>query len=326
MSAPRRGGGERGTALLSVLLMALVMGVLVVAMLDDVRFGLRRSGNAESVAQAQRFALGAEALARRKVAMLARDDVRTAEWSGRPLVFPIENGLLSATLRDGTACFNLNSVVQGSPNHWQRQEMGVRQYMALLDALEFSAAQAQALSDTLVDWIDTDAQRSPLGAEDSTYLALRPAYRSAGTLLAEPSELRAIHGYDATVYARIRPHVCTLPQARLSPVNVNALAPEQAPLLTMLTLGAVRPAEARKLIAARPARGWPDATAFFSLPPIQQAKPDPSIYEQVELRSTWFEFEARVDYAGAQVTLNALLRQDGTRPARLASRRWTEHE
>lgn len=322
MSAPY----QRGTALLSVLLMTVVMGVLVLSMLDDVRFGLRRSGNAESVAQAQRFALGAEALARRRVMQLLRDDVGTTEWSGKPLLFPIENGLLRATLRDGTACFNLNSVVEGSANHWQANAMGVRQYLALLDALDFSTAQAQGLADTLVDWIDTDTRRSPLGAEDSTYLALRPAYRSAGTLLAETSELRAIHGYDATVYARLRPHVCTLPVASLSPVNVNALDLEQAPLLTMLTLGAMRPDAARQVLTARPARGWPDVATFASLPAIQQANVDDAVLSQIELHSTWFVLEADVEYAGAQVTLNALLQQDGTRPARLRARRWTHEE
>ncbi|WP_255407549.1 MULTISPECIES: type II secretion system minor pseudopilin GspK [Luteimonas] len=317
---------QRGTALLSVLLMTVVMGVLVVAILDDVRFGLRRSGNAEAVAQAQRFALGAEALARRRVAELARDGVGTAEWSGKPMLFPIENGLVRASLRDGTDCFNLNSVVDGVPDQWMRREIGVRQYVALLGAIGFSAAQAQALADTLADWIDTDAQRAPLGAEDSTYLSRRPAYRTAGTLLAEPSELRAIHGYEAAIYARIRPYVCALPQAALSPVNVNALAPERAALLTMLTLGAVPPDEARGMLAARPARGWHDPAAFFAQPQLVAANLPNDIYDQVALRSDWFVLEADVEYAGAQVTLNALLQQEGARPARLAARRWTPDE
>src|SRR5690606_39757620 len=92
------------------------------------------------------------------------------------------------------------------------------------------AAQAQGMADALADWIDSDDQRAPLGAEDRSYAARADGYRTGATLLAEPSELRAIRGYDAVAYARLRPHVCALPVGGPSPVNVNALVPAQAPV------------------------------------------------------------------------------------------------
>ncbi|MGB3392574.1 MAG: type II secretion system minor pseudopilin GspK [Stenotrophomonas sp.] len=313
-------------ALLAVLLLAAVMSVLAMAMLDDIRFGQRRAGNAQAIAQAQRYALGTEALAQRRIGELQREHSPIAAWNGKPLLFPIENGLIRATLRDASTCFNLNSVVEGVPEQWTRRELGVRQYVALLQALGITAAQAQALADTLADWIDTDAQRAPLGAEDSTYAALRPAYRTAATLLAEPSELRAIHGYDTATYARLRPYVCTLPGAQLSPVNVNALAPEQAPVLSMLSLGKLSRGEAQRLIAQRPPRGWPDALAFWSQPALVQAGLPNEVYDQIQLRPRWFALQSEVEYAGAQATLGALLELDGGGRARLATRRWTPEE
>lgn len=325
MSAPRP-ARQSGTALLSVLLMAALMGVLVVAMLDDIRFGLRRTANADAMAQAQRLALGAEALARRKVAALAREDVAVAAWNGRPLAFPVEHGLVRARLRDGSDCFNLNSVVEGAAGQWRRRELGVRQYVALLQALDFSAAQAQALADALADWIDSDHRRAPLGAEDGSYAALQPPYRTGGTLLAEASELRAVQGYTPPVYARLRPYVCALPRPDLSPVNVNALAPARAPVLSMLTLGALTPAQARRVLESRAARGWRDAAAFWADPALLQAPVPNEVYDQVSLRSHWFVLDVEVEYAGAQVVLSALLEQDGSREARLAARRWTRDE
>ncbi|MDC7805691.1 type II secretion system minor pseudopilin GspK [Luteimonas sp BLCC-B24] len=327
MSAPLR---QRGMALLSVLLLTAVMTVLAVAMLDDIRFGLRRTGNAASIAQAQRYALGSEALARQRVGELQRAGVDAGQWNGRPLLFPIIEdgqslGLVRARLGDGSTCFNLNSVVTGAPEQWRRQDLGVRQYIALLQALGFAAAQAQALADTLADWIDSDAERAPLGAEDATYAARSPGYRTSGALLAEPSELRAIHGYDDPTYARLRPYVCALPRAALSPVNVNALTPEQAPVLSMLSLGRLTPGEARRLIAARPEGGWPDATAFWNQPALRDAELSNEIYDQVQLTSRWFTLQTEVDYAGAQAVLSALLYADGDR-ARLIARRWTPDE
>ena len=55
---------QQGMALLAVLLLVAVMTVLIVAMLDDVRFGQRRTGNSAAIAQAQRYALGSEDFAR----------------------------------------------------------------------------------------------------------------------------------------------------------------------------------------------------------------------------------------------------------------------
>lgn len=310
-------------ALLTVLLLSVVMGVLVIAMLDDIRFGVQRTSNAQALAQAQRFALGAESMARKRVAQLAQPGVRVESWSGKPLVFPIENGLMQARLRDASTCFNLNSMVSGIPGQWRRQEMGVRQYMALLTALEFPAAQAQALADALADWIDSDGVRAPLGAEDSTYAARRPAYRTGGTLLAEASELRAIQGYSTAVYQRLRPYVCALPDTALSPVNVNALTVERAPVLSMLTLGATSAGRARQAIAARPPGGWSAQTFFDSLTDLQ---PGREIYDQVQFSPRWFVLDVEVEHAGAQATLTALLEYNGMGDARLAARRWTRDE
>ena len=62
---------EEGAALLTVLLLVAVMSALAVAVLDDIRFGLKRTANAETVGQAQWYALGAETVARARLARLA---------------------------------------------------------------------------------------------------------------------------------------------------------------------------------------------------------------------------------------------------------------
>lgn len=324
---------QRGVALLTVLLLVAVMTVLIVGILDDIRFGLRRAGNAQAVAQAQWYALGTEAIARRRIDALTRRSpgitTLDGDWNGRAFPFPIdagEGGMANARVFDAATCFNLNSVVEGAPEQWQRRELGVRQYLALLEAIDFDAYRAQALADTLVDWIDTDAERSPMGAEDGSYATLQPAYRTAGALLAEVSELRALNGYDAAVYARLRPHVCALPTADLSPLNVNTLRTQDAPLLTMLTLGALDPAQARRVIAARPDGGWRDHAAFWSQPALAAADVPNPVLEQTGLRTRYFGLHAEVEYGDAQVVLSDLFehRRDGA--IALVARRWTAEE
>lgn len=314
---------QSGMALLAVLLLSVVMGVLVMAMLDDIRFGVQRTTNAQAIAQAQRFALGAEAMARARVTRLGDHGIDINRWNGKPLLFPVEDGIIHARLRDGSTCFNLNSVASGVPGQWTRNEPGLRHYVALLAALDFPAAQAQALADALADWIDSDGVRGPLGAEDATYAARLPAYRTAGTLLAEVSELHAIQGYSAPVYERLRPYVCALPIGGQSPVNVNALTLEQAPILSMLTLGGLDRGRARQLIASRPVEGWSELAFFAAVSSLQLQQ---EATDQIQVRSRWFVLDVDVDHAGAQATLNALLEYNGMGDARLAARRWTRDE
>lgn len=319
---------QRGVALLTVLLLVAVMAVLVVGMLDDIRFGVRRVDNASAVAQAQWHALGAEVLARAQIERLAlRDPARTTlagGWNGKPFVFPIEHGAIRASLADGNACFNLNSVVENAGEYLERRDAGVGQYRALLIALGFPEHQAQALADTLADWIDSDQERSGAGHEDEAYARGRNGYRTGGTLLAEASELRALRGYTPEVYERLRRYVCALPTTELS-VNVNTLEPEDAPVLSMLTEGELDPARARRVIAARPVDGWRDEAEFWHEPGmagIDGGEAD----RHIAVRSRYYRLHAEVDYGTAQVVLSALFEHDGSGPAQLRSRRWSADE
>lgn len=320
---------ERGAALLTVLLLVAVMTVLLVAVMDDIRFGLRRTGNAQALAQAQWYALGSEELARARIHQLDRGDGRTTlegGWNGRPFVFPIDGGVMRVRLDDATACFNLNSVVEGAPGQWRRREAGVRQYLALLQALGFDATRADAMADALVDWIDGDQLPGPAGAEDPAYASRGPGYRTSSALLAEASELRAIAGHDAEAYARLRPHVCAQPDPALSPVNPNTLGQDDAVLLAMLSDNVLDIAAARRVIASRPAQGWPDVATFLQQPEIRAANlPDPSL-QQLRVRSRWFALLTEVEYDGAEVVLSALLDGESPGSARLVARRWTHDE
>jgi len=319
---------EEGAALLTVMLLVAVMSALAVAVLDDIRFGLRRTANAQAVGQAQWYAIGAEALARARLARLIQaDPQRTSlagDWNGRVLSFPIDDGVIRARVSDGGACFNLNSVVEGVPEQWSRRTTGIAQFVALGQAL--GLADAGALSEALADWIDSDGGRSTTGAEDDAYSEGARPYRTGGTLLAETSELRAIRGFTPAVYARLRPYVCALPTAALSPINVNTLAPEKAVLLTAVTGGGLAPEAARRVIAVRPTGGWADVDAFWALPAMAAQTPSNELLGQLSVRTRYFDLRAEVDYAGANVVMSSLIEQPMGGPSRLVARRWTPDE
>lgn len=318
-------------ALLAVLLLVATIAVVITALLEDIRFGQRRTGNMQAIEQAQRYALGTELLASQRLTRLMQAHAGAmppgSDWNDKPMAYPIDDGLIRIRLRDAGACFNLNGVVQGAIGMWARNDLGARQYAALLEAVGIEPARAQALSDTLVDWIDSDQRSQAHGAEDDAYADGLAPYRTADTLLAEVSELRAIRGYDADVYARLRPYVCALPTPSQS-INLNSLKVEDAPVIVALTAGLVSPSQARRVIASRPANGWSSDAAFWDDAAMRQAAGalDQGIYQQVDVRSHYFTLLSEVDHAGAQAVMTSLLELDGGNRARAVARRWTLDE
>lgn len=322
--------GERGMALLIVLVLVAVISTLAVGILEDVRFAIRRTANAEAVGQARWYAMGAETLAEAQLRRLAKiDTARTTlrgGWNGRVFRFPIEGGVMQGRVSDGVACFNLNSVVMGAGDQLQARELGVRQFTALLTALRTPQGEAEALAGALADWIDSDDVRETAGAEDEAYArGLRP-YRTAGALMAEVSELRAVRGVTPELYDRIRLFVCALPTVDLSPINVNTVPEDRAVLISMLTDGAVAPEAAARVLARRPPGGWSNTDAFWAEEGLADAAPGGEAGQQATVRTRFFTLETDVVFADAEVVSSALFEQDAAGDVRLVARRWTRDE
>jgi len=171
MSRSRR--DREGMALLTVLLLVAVMSVVAVAILDDVRFSVRRATNVEMQSQAQWYAAGAETLARGQIKqLLAVGPSRTPlepAWNGRIVNFPVDGGAITATVSDGQACFNLNSLVLGFGEDLVARPQGAAQFRALGRAVGVADSRMQAITDALTDWLDADTIPLPLGAEDGAY-------------------------------------------------------------------------------------------------------------------------------------------------------------
>jgi general secretion pathway protein K len=317
---------EQGAALITVLLLVAVMSILAVALLDDIRFGIRRAVNVSQNGQAGWYALGAEAIAQSRIAQLG--DTRTSlagNWPDRAFEYPLDTGRMELRLSDAGACFNLNSLVEGAGEMLQRRDRGAAQFTTLLLALGLADQQAAQLTAALVDWLDSDALREAGGAEDEAYADAPIVQRTAGTLMAEASELRGLHGMTNGIYEVLRPFVCALPTSDLTMINANTLPLARAVLLTAVTDGRLLPADAARLIAMRPVEGWRSEVELRSTPPIAALGGSGGLGEQVSLRTRFFRLEADVRHGDGEVLGSSLFEKNG-REVRLVSRRWGAEE
>lgn len=317
---------ERGAALLTVLLLVAMIAVLAGTALERLRLTTRLAGNALGGEQARDYARAAEALATAKVSdMLGSSPQRVTlagGWSNQPFGLPLPGGGLAvARVTDGGNCFNLNSLVsrQGPNVYTSTQTFAQRlQFVRLMRLIGVPAQAAERIAPATADWIDTDQDQQGGGAEDPTYVAKATPYRTAGTLMVDPSELRAVDGVTPAIYATLRPWICTLPVAETTPVNINTLSPEQAPLVAMLFPDNLSVDTARGMILRRPPQGFKDTTAFVNLAGSGAALEGGT---GLATTSKWFALGIDVTNGTSRLQERALI--DATRlPARLVARQW----
>ncbi len=317
---------ERGAALLTVLLLVAMIAVLAGTALERLRLTTRLAGNALGGEQARDYARAAEALATSKVTDMlgtSRDRVTLAGgWSNRPYGLPLPSGGLAvARVTDGGNCFNLNSLVSRQATNVYTSTQSVMQrlqFVRLMRLTGIPAQVAERIAPAAADWIDTDQDQQGGGAEDPTYLAKATPYRTAGVLMSDPSELRAVDGVTPEIYAMLRPWVCTLPIAETSSININTLTPEQAPLVAMLFADTLSVEAARGMILRRPPQGYGSTSAFLNAAG-NGATPEGGA--GLAITSKWFALGIDVTNGASRLQERALI--DASRlPARLVARQW----
>jgi general secretion pathway protein K len=318
---------ERGAALLTVLMLVAIIAVMAGAALEKLRLSTRLAGNAAAGEQARAYALAAETLATTRIgAMLEASPKRVTlqgDWSGRPFGMPLPGGgFATARVRDGGNCFNLNSLVSGRAGAYVTDPLMRPQFVRLMRLLDVPVRVAEQIAAGTADWIDSDQAQQAMGAEDAAYLNRETPYRTADTLMSDPSEIRAVAGMTPTIYATLKPWICTLPIAQAAPINVNTLLPEQAPILAMLFPDTMSIAGARQMILQRPPQGVGSTDVFFKSAALQgNANADGE--RGTAIVSKWFTLQIDVTIGTTVLQEHALI-DATTLPARLVSRQWGE--
>ncbi|MGS1017117.1 type II secretion system minor pseudopilin GspK [Allosphingosinicella humi] len=316
---------ERGAALLTVLLLVAVTGALTAAALEKLRLSTALAANNAALEQARAYASGIESLLALRVDdLIAASPDRTTlagDWNGKQRVLPLPGGgMAEAVMRDGGNCFNINSLAEGAdPAALTPRPAGIAQFIGLMRVLEVPEGVARRIAEGAGDWIDADLDQSPQGAEDPVYAETPTPYRAANTFFADVSELRAVNGMTPDIYKKLRPWLCALPTTDLSPINVNTLMPEQAPLLAMLAPDQIRIETARQAIAQRPAAGWETLADFYA--ELRGVLLPLDVQLQPQLRTRWFTLDLQIGLRGAELTETALV-DARLAPSKIVSRRW----
>ena len=294
---------ERGTVLLTTLLIMAVMAAVSVAIMDDIRFAVKRTINVGDYAQADWYVKGAEDFAQSYISSQLGPLNSTAKnelfKEPQTFTFPYEGGVMILGVRDGTDCFALGSLVTSDTG--TADASAGPQFRNLLIALGWPENDARSLTGVLTDWIDRDTQRGTNGAEDGDYLRRDPPHRTANTALASVMELRSLEGMTEELYQSIRPYLCARGSGETTKLNINTAEPIDAFLLSAILCGPQHYETALQIIAERPQGGY-DENTFPATPALQDFKDRQFSAEenpQIVFEPNYLWVEVRVDYRNA---------------------------
>ena len=313
---------ERGAALLSVLLLVAVMAAVAATALDRIGVGTRLAGNAATIWQARAWLGSVE-----RMTLARLEDLQAASTNQagagdllgatRQITLP-DGGTVNVRLDDGANCFNLNSLVQLQEGAFVVRPVAVHQFAALMTAIGVAEGEAATIAAATVDYVDSDGVPVANGREDGPDEAIIPANRP----MAHPTELRLVASVEDRHFRLLERWICALPVTELSPINVNTLLPEQAPLVAMLAPGRLDLRRARAQIAARPSGGYASVVQFWNSPVLQGLQVPGEAAEQVKISTAFYVMTATVRAGGLEVGQRALLDARAV-PAKLVYREWT---
>jgi len=213
---------QQGVALITALLVVSLATVLAVSLIDQLHYDLRRTENILRLDQAQLYNTNAVEFAM-VLLKLDRDENNEFDsiediqlFNDQAAMFPVQGGSVSAKLTDLQSCFNLNNLSKTNPDIEKHRA----QYIALLGNLGVEGNLQTTLTDSLIDWLDTDDINEPQGAEFDYYIGLEKPYRTANDLMISPSELRLVKGYTDDVIKQIKDEICVLPDVNTA-ININ---------------------------------------------------------------------------------------------------------
>lgn len=324
----RTASSQRGVALIVILLLLAVMVSIAASMADRLFSQFRRASSQLDYQQAYWYSLSAEALARAGIEQSYQDSdtVNLSQpWAIEEQTYPLDFGTLRGSLTDGQACLNLNAlyaVVQTANSNATPYLVEVLQ--TLLEYLEVESYQAQAIAESVWEFIDEDTTvNTSSGVEDSYYESMSPAYLTANSLLADASELRAIHQVSAEVMTKLRGHVCALPTSDFR-LNINTLDARHSALLAAMLAPSLSVEQAKNVIDNRPYDGWQSVDEFYAESALSSVSADVKSQAKgyLDIDSRYFEMDAELLVNDSRVRVRSLLYSENRETATVIRRRF----
>jgi len=191
-------------------------------------------------------------------------------------------------------------------SRWTPTQKLLIRLLQALDTVPLPLDEAMALTESISDFIDRDANRRQDGAEADEYRYADFPYLPADRALASVSELRSVRGMTPEVYEALAPLVTVWPEGN---TRLNILT---APLPVLRTLNAddqwapLSVVDAERL-AERRLEGGIAKVEDLLTGPMLEGRPSAELEPLLDIRSDWFLLNASVELLDRQRHLFTVL-------------------
>jgi general secretion pathway protein K len=313
----RRGGAERGIALLATMLAIALMTLLVVDFATTVTLSYRSAQNQADELKASYLARSAVGVG---LGLLEQDSFRDSlsplpydalnePWAQPIPPIPLGGGTVTVQIVDEARKLNINDLVDPqmhAVNPKKEQILG-----RLLEVLNIPSNVVPELE----DWLDPDSLESPGGAEAAYYLRLQPPLEPRNGPMPTIGDLRALKGMDDLTFLRLTNYLTVSQEAG---ININTAAPEL--VMALVPEFADNPQLVKEIVTLRMIHPFTNITDVGNLPGVGQFITD--ISSQLTTRSNYFTIIGQGDFAGARRRVYATFQRDSNGSASLTA--WHE--
>ncbi|MBI4774925.1 MAG: type II secretion system minor pseudopilin GspK [Deltaproteobacteria bacterium] len=300
--------GERGVALVIVLLIVAILVSLVTHFTYGARVELALAGQTLDLMNADHLLLSGYQLG---VQVLQRDsneyDASTELWGRTDLLAAgvsmlSETGTVLGEITDEDAKINLNMLVD---DLGKIQEYEEEQLRRLFDILELD----QAPVETLFDWLDGDDLVRPGGAESLYYNREKPPYACANGPLETLNQLRLVKGWTHELLFGTDQKKGLMPFLTLhndGRININTASAEVLRSLDDAIDGAL----ALEIVSFRESEPFKTKRDLKNVPGMTDQL-YARILSRITVQSNHFSIRIRAGQGTANVNLSAVVKRSG---------------
>lgn len=211
------------------------------------------------------------------------------------------DGYFTGQIADESAKFNPNGLIDPYGNVDAKRKSQLERLLTLL-------GHEPAVIDALLDWLDPDDLRRPLGAEREYYMALKPPYAPKNGPLDSLGEMLLIKGFSPSIFygtdvrEGLRNYLTLYSEGK---ININtaslpilmSLSPKVDRGMAQAVLDYRRVKPFRKLEDLRSIPGWDTVYSQIS--------------SEITLRSNYFSLQVQGVYHDARAWVQTVVKRDG---------------
>jgi general secretion pathway protein K len=306
---PEKQKGEKGVALVLTLLILTLLVVTGLEFNRAMRVEANLAGNFRDLTQASYLAQSGVEIAR---TLIQEDepsyDSLDEKWGQFEVLaylshhlFP--DGHFMGQIVDESAKFNPNGLIDAYGNVDQKKKNQLERLFTLLN-------HDPEVIDAILDWLDPDDQKRPMGAEREYYMALKRPYAPKNGPLHFLGEMLLIKGMDSSIFygtdgrEGLRNYVTVYSDGK---ININT-----ASLPALMSLSPkVDPAMAQAVLNYRREKPLRSPEDLRSIPGWDSVYPQ--ISSEITVRSNYFSLEVQGNFHDARAIVQTVIQRDGKR-------------